>query len=56
MQIQQWRPRIYKSSSGYFVFVCTKMAALMKTAYDGYRYILYECGGKKLHLDTGRDT
>jgi hypothetical protein len=31
------------------------MAALMKTAYDGYRYISYECAGKKLHIDTGHD-
>jgi len=32
------------------------MAALMKTAYDGYRYILYKCAGKKPQLDTGHDT
>ena len=53
IQTQQWLLRSHKSWYTTFCLFCTEMAALMKTAYDGYRYIFYECAGKKSHLDAG---
>jgi len=56
IQIQQSPPRSHKSGSRHFVLLCTEMAALVKTAYDGYRYIFNECAGKKLQLKTDHVT
>jgi len=46
IEIQQWLTRSHKSVSQHFVLLCTEMAALMKGAYDGYRYIFNDCAGK----------
>ena len=47
IQIQQRLRPSHKSSSRHFVLLCTEMASLMNTAYDGYRYIFHDCAGKK---------
>jgi hypothetical protein len=48
IQIQQRLRPSHQSNSRHFVLLCTEMAALMNTVYDGYRYIFHECAGKKL--------
>jgi len=52
IQIQQWLTHIRERGSRHFVLLCTEMAALIKKAYDVYKYVIYECPGKKLYIFT----